>query len=89
MSLPMNSTQSCTTPSVLGTTGRIGAWASTWAQMRGYDESLLPMGYEDSDLLVRCKGMGGSARQKRSPDCGETVFNDATSTKHDRGQPKS
>ena len=55
--LKLNQTLSCTNPSVQRTTGRIGAWATTWAQMRGYDEDLQPMGYQDIDLLKRCKQM--------------------------------
>lgn len=40
-------------PGYEGTYGRIGIPASTFYALGGYDEGMLPMGYQDADLILR------------------------------------
>lgn len=47
----------------LGTYGRIGIPSDTFYAIGGYDEGMLPMGYQDVDLLTRASSYhGGHAR---------------------------
>jgi len=41
-----------------GTFGRIGINKKVFDDIGGYDESLMPMGYQDNDLIERCKLLG-------------------------------
>ena len=41
-----------------GTYGRIAIDAARYAEAGGYDESFLPMGYQDMDILDRLRGLG-------------------------------
>jgi hypothetical protein len=41
-----------------GTCGRIGLAADRWVELGGYDEALLPIGWQDLDLLIRARGIG-------------------------------
>jgi len=41
-----------------GTFGRIGISKRIFEEIGGYDESLMPMGYQDNDLIERCKLFG-------------------------------
>jgi hypothetical protein len=41
-----------------GTCGRIALAAQRWQELGGYDEALLPMGWQDLDLLYRARLLG-------------------------------
>ena len=43
-----------------GTYGRISCHRDTFYQLGGYDESFLPMGYQDHDLMMRFRLLMGS-----------------------------
>ena len=45
-----------------GTTGRVGLWAPVFLKLGGYDESYLPMGYQDVCIHQRIRHVGGSCR---------------------------
>jgi hypothetical protein len=49
-----------------GTCGRVALPASRWKELGGYDETLLPMGWQDVDLLYRARALG--LRYRRLPD---------------------
>jgi hypothetical protein len=50
-----------------GTYGRIALLKSLFRQLGGYDESFLPMGYQDTDLLHRAVAIGVPLIHYRSP----------------------
>jgi hypothetical protein len=41
-----------------GTMGRIALRAEDWVRLGGYDEELLPMSWQDADLMTRCRAVG-------------------------------
>lgn len=41
-----------------GTSGRIALHREQWMRLGGYDETFLPMGVQDIDLLYRCRAAG-------------------------------
>jgi hypothetical protein len=41
-----------------GTCGRVALSAARWQELGGYDESLLPVGWQDLDLMFRARGIG-------------------------------
>jgi hypothetical protein len=43
---------------ISGTCGRIALAAQRWCELGGYDEELLPMGWQDIDLLTRARAIG-------------------------------
>ena len=60
----------------LGTTGRVGMWATHFIRVGGYDESYLPSGYQDVCLHQRVRHLGGSCRTIQGEDLGLSVPND-------------
>ena len=46
-----------------GTCGRVALAASRWLELGGYDEALLPVGWQDLDLMFRARGIGLCYRQ--------------------------
>ncbi len=65
-----------------GTTGRIGVFAGLFACMGGYDESLLPSGFQDIDVLRRVQAKGkGRVFRTYSDKAGASVPNDMWSSK--------
>jgi len=50
-----------------GTYGRIAMTASTFCELRGYDEQLREMGYQDTDLLERATRAGMSVTRDGNP----------------------
>ncbi len=43
-----------------GVTGRMGWWATTFAELGGYNEAMLPMAYQEVDMRERTKKLPGS-----------------------------
>ena len=43
-----------------GTTGKVGLWAKTFVKIGGYDEDMYPMGYQDVDIIGRCRWLSNS-----------------------------
>lgn len=41
-----------------GSMGRIALRAQDWLRIGGYDETLLPMSWQDADLMIRCRALG-------------------------------
>jgi hypothetical protein len=41
-----------------GTMGRIAMRAEDWLGLGGYDETFLPMSWQDADLMTRCRAVG-------------------------------
>jgi hypothetical protein len=41
-----------------GTCGRVALSARRWAELGGYDEALLPVGWQDLDLMFRARAIG-------------------------------
>jgi hypothetical protein len=78
---------------VPGLVGRMAYSAIHWLEMRGYDESFLPMGYQDLDLMNRFKALqkkvcGGTTSIRVFKNSEEfAVVNDADE-KADRGAAK-
>ena len=60
----------------VGTTGRVGMWATHFIRMGGYDESYLPSGYQDVCLHQRVRHLRGSCRTIQGEDLGLSVPND-------------
>jgi len=48
-----------------GTCGRIAIKRTAFHELGGYDESFMPMGYQDRDLLDRARAKGFSVRERR------------------------
>ena len=69
-----------------GTCGRITMWASTWFEINGYDEELLPTGYEDIDMMHR----NGTNRKRiqAATEVGEAIPNEPTSKSYAMGSFK-
>ena len=61
-------------------------WASKWFEMNGYDEELLPSGYEDIDLMNR----NGTNRKRiqAAYEVGEAIPNEPTSKSYAMGSFK-
>ncbi len=66
-----------------GCTGRQGYWADLFKRLHGFDESLLPSGYQEVDLCDRAKLLeGGRANVRRfAASAGFSVLNDPAATK--------
>ena len=72
-----------------GTTGRVGLFATTFLRVGGYDESAMPMGYQDVDLLRRCQWLSTTKPCHMQPaDVGLSVPNHLTDKKAARGIEK-
>jgi hypothetical protein len=41
-----------------GSCGRVALSAARWGELGGYDEALLPVGWQDLDLMFRARGIG-------------------------------
>ena len=80
----------------VGTTGRIAMAATTFLEVGGYDEDLLPMGYQDIDIRNRISNGIGINRSpyKRIQYVngvhlvGGAIPNDSSDRKKDRGSAK-
>lgn len=53
-----------------GTYGRIALTRKNFFRLRGYDESFLPAGYQDTDLLIRAELSGLTRVSNRDPSLG-------------------
>ena len=73
-----------------GTCGRIGMWAEDFARLGGYDQTLLPTGYEDVDLVKRCEHIAkkGKTIFMQDQHVGTSIPNDMTSKKIALGNAK-
>ena len=72
-----------------GTTGRVGLWATQFIRIGGYDEDMLPMGYQDVDLLRRCNRLCSTKPcYMKGADVGLSVPNHLTDKKAARGFEK-
>ncbi len=58
-----------------GTTGRNGFYASVFRELSGYDESLLPSGFQEVDLWRRAGKMPNHSMRKLSVCCGFSIPN--------------
>lgn len=64
-----------------GSFGRIAIAKDTFYHLGGYNESFLPMGFQDGDLIKRAKALGLKIERDRNP-----LYNAAI--KHDKFRPK-
>jgi len=59
-----------------GTFGRIGMTRDIFHQLGGYDESFLPMGYQDGDLKDRALALGLKLAHDRNPLYNQAIKNE-------------
>lgn len=59
-----------------GTFGRIGMTRDIFEKLGGYDESLLPMGYQDGDLKDRALALGLRLCHERNPAFNQAIKNE-------------
>lgn len=59
-----------------GTFGRIGMTRDVFEQLGGYDESFLPMGYQDGDLKDRAVALGCELRHDRNQAFNQAIKNE-------------
>ena len=59
-----------------GTFGRIGMTRDVFEQLGGYDESFLPMGYQDGDLKDRAVALGCELRHDRNQAYNQAIKNE-------------
>ncbi|MEM8648234.1 MAG: hypothetical protein AAGF86_18085 [Pseudomonadota bacterium] len=66
-----------------GCTGRIALPAQLFFRLGGYNEQMLPSGFQDIDLLHRTRGHGGTRVKwpRHAGSCGWSIPNDIQSTK--------
>jgi hypothetical protein len=57
-----------------GTMGRVALRAEDWLRVGGYDETFLPMSWQDADLMTRCRA-DGLEYVHDSSGCGRPVAN--------------
>ncbi|SMD32979.1 hypothetical protein SAMN04488029_1340 [Reichenbachiella faecimaris] len=59
-----------------GSFGRISITRDLFKILGGYDESFLPMGYQDDDLMARAKARGALLIHRRNPEYNRAIPNE-------------
>lgn len=59
-----------------GSFGRISITRDLFKILGGYDESFLPMGYQDDDLMARAKANGALLVHRRNPEYNQSIPNE-------------